>query len=170
MSAHDDRIRSIQSSMQQATDELVSLLQQLDDAKSMRAPADAWSPAQIGSHVAKTNEFLATVIAGGVAGMEVPKPAEFKESLASLRLPAKVQTFPALEPAAGTTTGDAVAQLKKANDAFAKALPAATDARCSCTCIKMPFGPVFSVYEVGEFAAAHVHRHIGQVKRAVAAA
>ena len=168
MSSHDDRIRSIQTSFQQATDQLIDLLQELDDTKAMRAPAEAWTPAQIGSHVAKTNEFLAAVMAGGVADMNVPKPADFKESLASMQLPDKVKTFPALEPAAGTTKGDAVAQLRKAAEVFAGALPAATNERCSSTCIKMPFGAIFSVYEVGEFAAGHVHRHIGQVHRTVA--
>ena len=168
MSAHDDRIRSIQASFQQATNQLIDLLQQLDDAKATRAPAEAWTPAQIGSHVAKTNEFLAAVMAGSVADMNVPKPADFKESLASMKLPDKVKTFPTLEPAAGTTKGDAVTQLKKAAEAFARALPAATNERCSSTCVKMPFGATFSVYEVGEFAAGHVQRHIGQVQRTVA--
>jgi hypothetical protein len=32
----------------------------------------------------------------------------------------------------------------------------------------MPFAVVFSIYEVGEFAAGHVHRHIGQLKRTIA--
>ena len=71
MSAHEDRIRSIQTSFQQATDQLISLLQQLDDATAMRAPADAWTPAQIGSHVAKTSEFLATAMAGGVHAAQI---------------------------------------------------------------------------------------------------
>ena len=168
MKSHEDRVLGIQSAFSGATDQLIACLQQLDDHIVTRAPAGAWTPAQIGCHVALTNEFLAAVLSGAVADMNVSRPNGFQETLATLQLPDRVKTFPALEPPAGATRGEAVAKLRQSAEVFAKALPAATSERCGTMCVKMPFGVVFSIYEVGEFAAGHIHRHIGQVNRTVA--
>jgi len=169
MAGHDDRIRNIQSVFGQANDQMIARLQALDDATATRGPADAWTPAQIGLHVALTNEFLSAVLSGGVKEMSIPRPDGFTETLASLQLPDKVKTFPVLEPPAGTSKADAVARLRQSAEVFARALPTATSERCAGTCIKMPFGVVFSLYEVGEFATGHIHRHIRQVNRTVGA-
>ena len=63
---------------------------------------------------------------------------------------------------------DAVAKLRRSADVFTKALPTATSDRCASVCVKMPFGVIFSIYEVGEFAAGDIHRHLNQVKRTLA--
>ena len=168
MKSHEDRVRGIHSTFSEATDHLIACLQQLNDNIVTRAPAGAWTPAQIGCHVALTNEFLAAVLSGAVGEMNVPRPDGFQETLATLQLPDRVKTFPALEPPAGASKRDAVAKLRQSADVFAKSLSAATSERCGSVCVKMPFGVVFSIYEVGEFATGHIHRHIGQVNRTVA--
>lgn len=169
MAAHDERIRTIRAAFGQANDQLIARLQALDDATATEGPVDAWTPAQIGPHVALTNAFLSAVLSGDVKEMTGPRPDAFTETLATLQLPDKVKTFPALEPSAGTSKSDAVAQLRQSADTFAKAPPTATHERCASTCITMPFGAVLSLYEVGEFATGHIHRHIAQVNRTVGA-
>ena len=59
-------------------------------------------------------------------------------------------------------------RLRASEDTFAKALQAMTPERCGTQCVQLPFG-VLSLYEIGEFAAAHVVRHTGQVQRTLAA-
>jgi len=168
---HDDRIRSIDNTFITANGELIAAIERLNDQAATRRPSDGgWSAAQIGYHVALTNEFLSAVMSGGVAEMAVPKPAGFQEALATLELPAKVKTFPALEPPADTSRADAIAKLTGSAGAFAQALGTVSQERCAGTCIQMPFKAVFSLYEVGEFAVGHVHRHIGQLQRTTAQA
>ena len=169
MMTHDDRIRSIQTNFVEALNQLIARLDALDDRTATKNPADGWNAAQIGWHVATTNEFLSGALKGDVPDMSIPKPDGFKEQLATLQLPDRVKTFPSLEPPAGASRAEAVAKLRASADAFAKALATATPDRCATMCVQMPFGVAFSIYEVGEFTGAHIHRHIGQVNRTVAA-
>jgi hypothetical protein len=169
MNTHATRIGNIESDFGQAIDQLMARLHALDDAAATRQSASGWTPAQIGVHDALTNDFLAAVIRGDVKEMSVPRQADFTESLATLQLPDKVKTFSALEPPADASKADAVARLRQSGQTFEKALPTVTPERCVSTCIKMPFGVVFSLYEVGEFATSHVHRHVAQVDRAAGA-
>ncbi|MBM3778992.1 MAG: DinB family protein [Acidimicrobiia bacterium] len=167
MSAHEDRINGIRTAFEQATAQLVASLEALDDTRATTPPASGWNAAQIGWHVALSTEFLSGVMAGRVAEMNVPRPPDFRETLATMQFPDKVQTFPMLEPPATVTRADTVAKLQASRQLVRDALSAATPDRCASTCIEMPFGTMFSVYEVGEFMAAHVTRHIGQLKRTV---
>jgi hypothetical protein len=61
----------------------------------------------------------------------------------------------------------AIAKLRSSAESFASALAATAPDRYATSCVKMPFGAMFSVYEVGEFMGAHVHRHLGQMDRTV---
>jgi len=169
MATHAARIRNIESEFGQAIDQLIARLRALDDAAATHQSAEGWTPAQIGVHVALTNEFLSAVIRGDVKEMYVPRQDDFTESFATLQLPDKVKTFPALEPPTGASKSDAAEKLHQSGETFAHALPTATLERCVSTCVKMPFGVLFSLYEVAEFATSHVHRHIAQVNRTVGA-
>jgi hypothetical protein len=77
------------------------------------------------------------------------------------------ETFPALEPPESTSKVEAIGGLRGSGETFARAVETVTLDRCASCAIQMPFGPLFSLYEVGEFTAAHVHRHIGQLRRTV---
>jgi hypothetical protein len=117
MAMHHDRVRAIDAAFRDANDQLIASLQQLDDRTAAQRPAaGGWSAAQIGCHVALTNGFLSTVMGGGVAEMDVPKPDGFQETLATLQLPDKVQTFPALEPPGAASKADALAKLRASVD------------------------------------------------------
>lgn len=118
--------------------------------------------------MAVTTEFLAGALSGSNASMLVPKAEGFQEVLATLQIPAKAKTFPMLEPPAAAIRAESVRRLRASEDTFAKALQAMTPERCGTQCVQLPFG-VLSLYEIGEFAAAHVVRHSGQVPRTQAA-
>lgn len=168
MANHDERLRSIRSAFANANQTLASQVEQLDDRTATLSPPDAWNASQIAWHVAMTTEFLAGALSGANASMLVPKPEGFQEVLSTLQLPAKVKTFPMLEPPAGAIRVESVRRLRASAETFAKALQTVTPERCGTQCVQLPFG-VLSLYELGEFAAAHVARHTGQVQRTVAA-
>ena len=170
MAAHDDRIRAIRTNFDQALDRLMAHLDALDDRTAAKQPADGWSAAQIGWHVALTNDFLSSVMGGGVPNMIVPKPEGFVEQMATTPFPDRVKTFPALEPPVGASRAEASARLRASGEAFSRALASASPERCATTCVQMPFGAVFSLYELGEFTGSHIERHIGQFDRTLAMA
>ncbi len=74
MASHDDRMGGIGDAFAQANQLLIGRLQALDDGAATRSSGGAWTPAQIGLHVALTNEFLSAVLSGQVEQMNVPRP------------------------------------------------------------------------------------------------
>jgi len=163
---HEERVVAIRSAFAEANDRMIGRLDRLEPAVAIRTTDAGWTAAQIGWHTAKTTEFLAGALAGEIADMSIPVPDDFTEELASLQLPDKIKTFPFLEPPDEVSKEDALTKLRASADTFTDALGAATAERCASTCVKMPFG-VFSIYEVGEFTCAHIHRHLAQIDRTV---
>jgi hypothetical protein len=167
MSVHAQRVQAVRDMFAQANDTLASEVDTLDRATAVRNPApDSWNAAQLAHHVALTNGFLSGAISGSIAEVMKPRPADFQETLASMDLSAPIETFSILEPPEDADPGDAVSRLRESQDIFFNALDTVSEERCGAECIELPFG-LFSLYEVAEFAAAHVVRHTGQMRRAV---
>lgn len=164
MSDHEARLQAIREGFSAANAEIVEKVAGLDDASVTSAPPGAWSPAQIGWHVARATEFFSGAIAGAIPDVMVPRPADFREQLATTDLSAKIRTFPILEPPADATREAAVAKLLATPDTFEDALGKVTPERCAAVCVQLPLG-VFSLYEIGEFTVAHIHRHLDQIQR-----
>jgi len=168
MPEHDERMSAIRNAFGSANDEMIAAIEALDADAAAKAPEGAWNVARIGWHVGTTTEFLAGAMSGAIAAVVVPRPDGFEETLASLELPQKIQTFPQLEPPADVSRETAIEKLRASADAFAGAADTVTSERCGTVCVQLPFG-VFSLYEIGEFTAAHIRRHLGQVERTLAA-
>jgi len=168
MPEHDERMSAIRRAFASANDEMIAAIEALDADAAAKAPEGAWNVAQIGWHVGTTTEFLAGAMSGAIAAVVVPRPEGFEEKLASLELPQKIQTFPQLEPPAGVSPEAAIAKLRASSAAFAGAADTVSAERCGAECVQLPFG-VLSLYEIGEFTTAHIHRHLGQVRRTLAA-
>ena len=169
MSAHAQRVQAVRDMFTQVNDTLASEVESLDHATAVRNPApDSWNAAQLAHHVALTTGFLSGALSGSIAEVVRPRPADFQETLASMDLSAPVKTFPMLEPPDDVEPGGAVIRLRDSKGIFFDALETVSEDRCSAECVELPFG-LFSLYEVAEFAAAHVVRHTGQMRRAVEA-
>jgi len=162
---HDDRIRNAVSSFEDANTRLVRMLEGLNDEAATKAPADGgWSAAQVGYHVAMTNELFAGVLTGAVP-LAQPVPAGFAENPNVFStVPSKVETGPPLQPPAGTTRHDAVAKLRSAQPAIVGAMKALTAERAAGHIMQLPFGPI-TLYQAAEFMGPHTTRHIAQVER-----
>ena len=95
-----DRAASILARFTAAHHALLAALRDIAAEAAEHQPANGgWTPAQVGCHVAMTNEWIAGVLTGGVAGAQ-PAPAGFTESFNPAAIPARVKTFPTLEPPA----------------------------------------------------------------------
>jgi len=167
--AHQSRIEGIVTAFNAAHDQLIASLEQLSEAAAAQRPQDGgWTPAQIGWHVAATNDLLGQIITGE-APLAQPAAEGFVENPAVFEgLPAKVQTFPQLVPPAGVTRDEALGRLRESAGPLAAKLRAMSQERAAGHCVAFPFGTL-SLYQLGEFAAGHVARHHGQLQRAIAA-
>jgi len=162
-----DRAASILARYHAAHHLLVSTLRDLSSEAAEHEPAaECWSPAQIGCHVAITDEWVAGVLLGTTA-MAQPAPPGFAESFNPRSLPDRLKTFPSLEPPAVVSLEAALERLRTSGQHMAKAIASLTPERGSGYCVKLPFG-MLSLFELAEFSAGHVTRHIGQVERAIA--
>jgi hypothetical protein len=78
--SHETRIHNAVNAFEEANASMVRLLEALNDEAARRAPSDGgWNPAQVGYHVAITNELFAGILAGAVP-MAKPAPAGFAEN------------------------------------------------------------------------------------------
>ena len=166
--SHQNRIHASVSAFQTAAEAFIASIERLTDDAATRAPQDGgWSAAQIGYHVATTNDFLANLLTGAVP-KAVPAPAGFQENPKVFSaVPARVETFPALIPPADTSRADAIAKLRASVPQTVKAIESLTEDRAAKHVVEFPFGAI-SLYQLAEFIVGHVVRHQGQLQRATA--
>lgn len=165
---HLARVRHIRESFAEANERLVARLRRVEHAAAERPPADGgWSAAQIGWHVAAVTRQFAGLVAGDTRGM--PLPADFAERewpQIESAIPARLRAADAFVPPPHVTRDDAIAALEAAAVRLAGALDRLTPERAASTGISHPIvGGTINLYQVGEWAAAHVIRHNRQAKR-----
>ena len=83
-------------------------------------------------------------------------------------IPDKLEAATAATPPARVTRHDAIASLEASALKIARAFDSLTPERGGRTGITNPVVGTISLYQVGEWAAAHVHRHDRQIERALA--
>lgn len=167
--SNPDRATLVLARFNAAQNHLVGKLREIPAGTAEeRADIDAWSAAQIGWHVALTNEWVAGVITGATP-MAQPAPAGFKETLHTLTMPDKIKTFPSLEPPAVVGRDSALEKLRASGQQMSKAIASLTPERGGGYTVTLPFGTL-SLYELADFAAGHIARHLAQVDRTIARA
>jgi hypothetical protein len=162
-----DRAASILARFNAAHSSLVNRLRDLPPAAAEHRPEqDCWSAAQIGCHVALTNEWIAGVLTGSTPAAQ-PAPAGFTERFDPGSLPAKVKTYSTLEPPHPVSRDVALERLRASGQHMSKAIASLTPTRGAGYIVTLPFGTL-SLFELADFSAAHVMRHCQQIDRAVA--
>jgi hypothetical protein len=164
-----DRAAGILARFTAAQNALVSKLRDMPPGAAEEQPDDTcWSAAQIGCHVALTNEWIAGVLTGSTP-MATPAPAGFVESFKPADVPAKLKTVAPLEPPNPVSRDAALERLRVSGQHVTKAIASLTPERGGGYVVNLPFGTV-SLYELADFTAGHVSRHVSQVERAAARA
>jgi hypothetical protein len=164
-----DRAAMLLTRFNAAQHALIGRLRDLPAEAASHRPAEgAWSAAQIGCHVAITNEWSARILSGETPGAQ-PAPPDFVESFSPASLPATIKTLPALEPPGAVSCEAALERLRASGHHMARAIASLTPARGAGLCVVLPFG-MLSLFELADFTTAHVVRHVAQIERTVAGA
>ena len=159
-----DRAATILTRFSAAHNALVGKLRELPPDTAEHQPSDdAWSPAQIACHVAITNEWIAGLLDGTTA-MAQPAPPGFAETFSARAIPGKLKTSPSLEPPAVVSCQAALEKLRASGHHMSRAIASLTPERGSGYCVALPFGTL-SLFELADFTAFHVARHVGQIER-----
>jgi hypothetical protein len=167
MSHSDDRAAAILARFTAAQSGLVARLRDLPAGAAEFSSRDrVWTAAQVGWHVALSNNWVADVLLGASTAAR-PAPASFKEGFDPRSLPEKATTLSELEPPPYAGRDSALERLRASGQRLSKAIAALTPERGIGYCVVMSFGTL-SLYEFADFAASHISRHAAQVERSLA--
>ena len=166
---HLARLRHVRESFAAANERLVARLRRVEHAAAERAPADGgWSASQIGWHVAAVTTRFANLVSGDAPGVQ-PLPDGFVERDWNEIVAGIAPTLQAprgTEPPPQVTRDEAVAALEAAGVRMARALDRVTPERGGRFGLSSAIvGGTINVYQLGEWATAHVIRHNRQAKR-----
>lgn len=166
-SGHLARVRHLRETFAEANERLVARLRRATDEAAERVPAGGWSAAQIGWHVAAVTNRFAGSIAGDVPGPS-PLPEGFterswQEVLAVV--PEKLRAPASATPPPIVTRADAISALEASGMRMARAFDRLTPERGGGMGITHAITGPISVYQIGDWATAHIIRHNQQAKR-----
>ena len=166
-SAHLARLRHLRESFAEANERLVARLRGATDEAAARVPAGGWSAAQIAWHVATVTNRFAGLMSGDQPG-PVAMPAGFVERkwdevLAGI--PAKLQAPSSATPPPTVSRHDAISMLEESGMRMARALDRLTPERGAGMGITHAITGTISVYQIGDWATAHIIRHNRQAKQ-----
>lgn len=165
--AHLARVRHLRESFASANERLVARLRGATDEAAERHLADAWSAAQIGWHVATVSTRFAAMIAGDIGGPQ-PLPESFQErpwEAIAASIPDRLQAPSAVHPPPTVKRTEAVAALEASGTKMARAFDALTCERGGRMGITNAVVGTITVYQLAEWATAHIARHNKQAKR-----
>ena len=166
-SAHLSRVRHLRERFAAANERLVTRLRGAEDEAVERVPAGGWSVAQIAWHVATVTNRFASLISGEGTGAQ-PLPDGFVErpwAEVLSAIPPKLTSPPSAAPQRAVSRHDAISMLEEAGMRMARAFDRLTPERGSRQGITHPVTGTISIYQVGEWATAHIIRHNHQAKR-----
>jgi hypothetical protein len=161
-----DRAAAILTRFSATSQTFASKLRDLPPGLAERpANAESWSPAQIGCHVAMSNEWIAGVLTGATAATERIPPTVAATFDASA-LPPTDETFPAMVPPPAVSREVALERFRTSVQHVSKAIAALDAERGTGQGVALEFGTL-SLYELADYAATHITRHLAQVDRVV---
>ena len=166
-SQHLGRVRQLRESFAEANERLVARLRGASDEAAGHAAAGgmvggADRLARRGRH-----DAVCGLISGDVAGAQ-PLPDDFRERAwpeVVAAIPPRLQAPAALAPPPGVRRDEAISALEAAGMRMARALDSLTPERGARMGITSAVVGTITVYQIGEWATAHVIRHNRQAKR-----
>jgi hypothetical protein len=165
---HEERLAATAAAFEAAMARLLARIEATPDNIAERVPADGgWSAAGIAWHVAVTNEQFAGLVEGTVPGATPPDPGFEETPFAEIMsiVPDGLEAPLKFHPPSDLTRAEALARATASRDKMVQAIRGIPEARGLWT-VKSVLGLV-TVYQIGEWATAHVARHNAQAKRAI---
>lgn len=167
--SHIDRVRHLREAFAAANERLVARLRAATDEAAAHSVTGGWTPAQIGWHVATVSTRFAGVISGDLAAA-VALPDGYVEkpwAEVAAAIPDKLEATESIRPPAVVSRHDAIAMLEASAVKMARALDTLTYERGSTVGLTNRIVGTITLYQVGEWATAHIARHNRQAKRAL---
>lgn len=155
------------AALEEALGRVRARLASADAVVAGRVPeGGGWSAAQIGAHLAAVNGSFASIIDGTFAVAQPPAPGFVERAWQEIgdAMPEKLQAPSRVHPPAGVGRDEALAAFDASGARLVAALRAVDAARARWT-IDSPVVGRVSLYQVGEWATAHLIRHNRQIKR-----
>jgi hypothetical protein len=172
LAVHRGRVRHLRASFAEANERLVARLRAAEPEAAERPPASGgWSAAQVGWHVASVTSRFAAIIAGDTATAQ-PLPPGFRERAwaeVEAVIPERLTAPAAAVPPPVVSRAQAISGLEGSALRLARALDSLTPERGASTGISHPVTGTISLYQVAQWATAHVVRHDRQASRALGA-
>jgi hypothetical protein len=169
LAAHRARIGHLREAFAEANERFVARLRKVDDESARRVPdGGGWSAAQIGWHVAKVTTRFAGIMSGDLPGAQPVAPDFLERPWREIvpTMPDRLQAPASVQPPPGVTRMEAIAALEASGVNMARALDAVTPERGARHGISSPIvGGMINLFQVGEWATAHVIRHNKQAKQ-----
>jgi len=165
--AHMARIRHLRESFASANERLVARLRGASDEAAERHNPAGWSAAQIGWHVATVSTRFAAMIAGDASGAQ-QLPESFQErpwTEIAASIPDRLQAPASSHPPPTVKRTEAVAALEASGTKMARAFDVLSCERGGRMGITHATVGTINVYQLAEWATAHIARHNKQAKR-----
>jgi hypothetical protein len=164
---HKDRVARLSSAWNEASGRFIARIESAGDAAAGASPAGGWNAAQIAWHVAAVNNSFAKILGEGRGAVQAG--GEFVERgwrdiVGSMPPRRKAPTW--AQPPDAVDPGDALQRLRDSSGSLSAAISALTPER-GAMCIRTDFTGTISLYQVAEWATAHVVQHNRQAKRAL---
>ena len=166
---HLSRVRHLRESFASENEHLVSLLRSTDETAATRTAPGQWSATQVAWHVASVNTRFAALIGGDSPAVK-PLPSDFEErswAEVAADIPDKLEAATAAMPPAKVSRHDAIAALETSAIRIARAFDTLTPERGARTGVSSPIVGTINLYQVGEWAASHLARHVKQARQAI---
>lgn len=168
LAAHLARVRHLRESFAEANERFVTRLRGATDEAAARVPPEGgWSAAQIAWHVATITNRFAALIAG-----DAPGPAALPDGFVERgwdevlrQIPEKIQAPASATPPPAVSRDEAISLLEQSGMRMGRALDRLTPERGNGFGITHAITGTISVYQIGDWATAHVIRHNRQAKR-----
>ena len=164
---HESRVNAIVSAFEEAMARFSSRLTGAAAADAERPRADGgWSAAQIAWHVAVVNHSFASVIDGSRPVAQAPAADFIERTWDEIggSLEKRIEAPARARPEGLVARDDAAAKLAASGELLLAALRSLDAERARMT-IDSPIVGRVSLYQVGEWAVAHVVRHNKQMKQ-----
>lgn len=165
---HQERVSQTIAGFDAAMTRFVDRVATVSEAEGTRVPAGGgWTVAGITWHVAATNEGFAALVDGSRPLARAPEPDFVETPFAEIAamVPGQLEAPDVFHPPAGLTMAQALEKLRASQQRFRDAYSALPESRGLWT-VKSILG-LITVYQVGDWAMAHVARHNAQAKRAL---
>jgi hypothetical protein len=165
---HDERIAATAAAFDHAMSRFLARIESASDEVAERPPADGgWTVAGIAWHVSATNNAFAAMIDGSLPVARAPEEGFEETPFSEITsvVPDQLEAPEKFHPPAGITRREALSLAADSKDRLLQAIRGMPEGRGLWT-IKSILGLV-TIYQVGEWAAAHVARHNAQAKRVI---